>query len=212
MELKQKTQERYNELRICATSRCNLFCKGCHGEGITKGGKPIREILKPDDHAFVFRIANKLGITGICLSGGEPTIWPSIVELAKKLSEEGAELNMITNGVHSLKVKEVFDFIPEVHLSLHSANEQEEKLQKVYRRREYDKLTLQTLEYLAQKGVLVKLNVIATISNTRYEDILAFARLAREFGAIPRYIELYPKSLPGFRSKTDLEIHLEDLG
>lgn len=205
-------QERHKELRFCVTSRCNLFCKGCHGEGIMKGGKPVQDKLKPEDYGFVFRSAKKLGINSVCISGGEPMIKPETTDIVRILSMDGAEINIITNGVHSLRNREVFDYVREVHLSLHSAAEQYEKFRKVYKKKEYDKLTLQTLEFLAAKGILVKLNVVATQNNTTNEDIMWFVEFARQFGAIPRYIELYPKSSDGFKSRSDLEVQLTDLG
>jgi len=170
------------------------------------------ELLKPDDLVFVFKAAKKLGIDSICLSGGEPTIWPNLPDAVRRLRDEGADLNIVTNGVHSLRVKEVFDYIREVHVSLHGVTEQEDKFRKVYAKKEYDKRTLETLDYLAQKGVILKLNVIATSRNTSEADVLALAKLAREFGATPRYIELYPSNLPAFKSNMDLQIQLEDMG
>lgn len=87
-------------LRISVTDRCNLRCVYClpHGSG---DFLRANETLSFDDIVRVVRVAARLGIDCVRLTGGEPLVRRGIAELVSRLKRETAvrEVAMTTNGV-----------------------------------------------------------------------------------------------------------------
>ena len=87
-------------LRVSVTDRCNLRCEYCMPEE----GVPLKEhgeILSYERITEVVRVAVRLGIERVRLTGGEPLVRKGVVALVGMLSEiEGLrEVAMTTNGV-----------------------------------------------------------------------------------------------------------------
>jgi cyclic pyranopterin phosphate synthase len=87
-------------LRISVTDKCNLRCRYC----MPAEGVPVRshdEFLSLEQIVEVVRVAARLGLTKIRLTGGEPLVKRGIVELVRMIREvEGVRhLGMTTNGV-----------------------------------------------------------------------------------------------------------------
>jgi MoaA/NifB/PqqE/SkfB family radical SAM enzyme len=77
------------------TDVCNIYCRGCYRKKI--GGHRDLEVLKSEVDLFI-RARN---VDTICIAGGEPLIYPSIVELVKYIADKGVKPNIITN-THAL--------------------------------------------------------------------------------------------------------------
>jgi len=96
--------DRYNRhinyLRISVTDRCNLRCRYCMPE---EGVQWLNhtDILSFEEIAEVTRLAVRLGVEKVRLTGGEPLVRKGIVQLVSMLAEiEGLrDLSMTTNGV-----------------------------------------------------------------------------------------------------------------
>src|SRR5438067_9920692 len=68
------------DLRISVTDRCNLRCVYCMpAEGMP--WMPREEILTFEEIARFTRIALELGVTGVRLTGGEPTVRQDLPQL-----------------------------------------------------------------------------------------------------------------------------------
>ena len=77
------------------TLSCNLRCKHCG----SRAGKPRAQELSLDESLRVAGELVELGCQHITLIGGEATLYPSWHEVARRLVDLGAQVNMITNGV-----------------------------------------------------------------------------------------------------------------
>ena len=91
---------RHTYLRLSLTERCNLRCRYC----MPAEGVPVRshhDFLSHEQITEVVRVAVRLGLTKIRLTGGEPLVKRGIVELVRMIREvEGVRhLGMTTNGV-----------------------------------------------------------------------------------------------------------------
>ena len=87
-------------LRISVTDKCNLRCTYCMPAcGVPK--KPHGDILSFEEIAEIARVAVRLGIEKIRLTGGEPLVRRDIVELVRRLAAiPGLKtLGMTTNGL-----------------------------------------------------------------------------------------------------------------
>ncbi len=89
------------DLRVSLTDRCNLRCTYCMpGEGLAWIPKP--EILSDDEVVRLVRIAvDRLGITQVRLTGGEPLLRPGLVDIVGQIAElePAPELSMTTNAI-----------------------------------------------------------------------------------------------------------------
>ncbi|MGD2104072.1 MAG: GTP 3',8-cyclase MoaA [Anaerolineae bacterium] len=87
-------------LRISVTDRCNLRCRYCMPqEGVP--WRPHDEVLRYEEIETIVRAAADLGITKVRLTGGEPLVRISIVDLVQMIAKIPGidDLAMTTNGV-----------------------------------------------------------------------------------------------------------------
>jgi MoaA/NifB/PqqE/SkfB family radical SAM enzyme len=78
--------------QIVPTRRCNLSCAYCNEFDRTSAPVPLDDILRRID------MLADLGTTIITLSGGEPLLHPSVVEIVRHIRGRGAVATLITNG------------------------------------------------------------------------------------------------------------------
>jgi len=89
------------DLRVSLTDRCNLRCTYCMpAEGLD--WMPGEQVLTDDELIRLMRIAvERLGVTDIRLTGGEPMLRPGLEDLIARISalEPRPRLSMTTNGI-----------------------------------------------------------------------------------------------------------------
>ncbi|WP_370968978.1 GTP 3',8-cyclase MoaA [Amycolatopsis sp. cg9] len=89
------------DLRVSLTDRCNLRCTYCMpAEGLD--WMPGDQVLTDDELIRLMRIAvERLGITDIRLTGGEPLLRPGLEDLVARVTalEPRPKLSMTTNGI-----------------------------------------------------------------------------------------------------------------
>ena len=75
---------------------CNLRCPYCHNPDLvlTKdNGKYISE-----KEFFEFLLSRKGKLDGVCITGGEPTLYPSLPDLIRRIREMGFLVKLDSNG------------------------------------------------------------------------------------------------------------------
>src|SRR6266540_6913569 len=88
------------DLRISVTDRCNLRCVYCMpAEGMP--WLPKDDLLTYEELTRFARVCLDLGVTGIRLTGGEPTVRADLPKLVAMLNalRPGLDLSMTTNGL-----------------------------------------------------------------------------------------------------------------
>jgi len=56
---------------------------------------------------FEYLNSRKNMIEGICITGGEPTLWPDLVDFAKQIKNTGMKLKLDTNGSNPEMIKDL---------------------------------------------------------------------------------------------------------
>lgn len=83
-----------DDLRVSVTPACDLACWFCHHEGTRNGA---REMSAWELRAIV-RIASRLGIRYLKLTGGEPLLRPDLVDVVRHTTPLFEEVSLVTNG------------------------------------------------------------------------------------------------------------------
>ena len=85
---------------------CNFRCPFCHNSGLLDMAG--EEYMTPEDLIGFLRKRKGL-LDGVCITGGEPTLQPGLVELAEQIKAEGFLLKLDTNGSRPKVLKELID-------------------------------------------------------------------------------------------------------
>ena len=94
--VKDKFERPILSLRITITNRCNENCIYCHHDGMVSS----KDEMTPDEIYKICKIAKRLGVKKIRLSGGDPLVRKDIVEIVEKIgSLDFKDISITTNGV-----------------------------------------------------------------------------------------------------------------
>ena len=94
--VKDKFERPILSLRITITNRCNENCIYCHHDGMVSS----KDEMTPDEIYTICKIAKKLGVRKIRLSGGDPLVRKDIVEIVEKIASlDFQDISLTTNGV-----------------------------------------------------------------------------------------------------------------
>lgn len=83
---------------------CNFRCPFCHNSELFMG-KP--EKLMEDEDFFKFLSTRKGLLDGVCVSGGEPTLYKNLPEFMARIKEMGFLVKLDTNGYRPEVIKEL---------------------------------------------------------------------------------------------------------
>ncbi|MCW3988432.1 MAG: radical SAM protein, partial [Candidatus Bathyarchaeota archaeon] len=109
-----------NNLRISVTQRCNLNCFFCHKEGEDAFGQE----LTPTEITDIVKMACKLGMKKVKITGGEPLLREDIVEIVSSIAQHVDEVSLTTNGFLLEEKAEALRSagLQRVNVSLHAMN------------------------------------------------------------------------------------------
>ncbi len=150
------------------TSQCNLNCYGCYRKNIKDSHKSIEQIKHELDF---FQSQRKSDC--ISIAGGDPLVYPYIIELVKEIKSRGLKPIINTNGIaltkellRELKKAGVFGFT--FHIDSKQGRGREKKwLNK--NEVELNELRLYYAEMLAAEG-----GIACSFNSTIYSDTLQY--------------------------------------
>ncbi|GAB4247819.1 GTP 3',8-cyclase MoaA [Deferrisoma sp.] len=190
--LTDRHRRRINYLRISVTDRCNLRCRYCMPE---EGVPSLRheDVLSYEEFLRVARVAVRLGIEKIRVTGGEPLVRRGIEAFLARLSAlEGLrDLALTTNGVLLAERVEALQRagLRRVNVSLDTLRP--DRFEHIARRPGLERV-LAGIRAARDAGLRpVKVNVVA-MRGVNEDEILDFAAFARDEGVEVRFIEFMP--------------------
>ena len=77
-------------------SGCNFRCPFCHNASLVVRDRGDGWIEEAELLSFLESRKNKL--SGVCISGGEPTLYPELPPFIKKIKDMGFAVKLDTNG------------------------------------------------------------------------------------------------------------------
>jgi GTP 3',8-cyclase len=184
------------DLRISITDRCNFRCTYCMPvEGMQ--WLPRSQVMSFEEIEHLARLfVERYGVTGIRLTGGEPTVRAHLPVLVSKLAALGVDLAMTTNGAtlrlvaHELREAG----LRRVNISLDTLDRG--KFHRMTRRDELERV-LDGIEAAKEAGFdPVKINTVVE-RGVNDDEIVALATFGRTEGVEIRFIEFMPLDATG---------------
>lgn len=108
-------------------SGCNFRCGFCHNPELF-----LPELLKDqpqisEKEFFEFLISRRGKLDGVCVTGGEPTIWQDLPDFITKIKNLGFSVKLDTNGTNPEMVEKVIKSIDFFALDIKNSPEKYEK-------------------------------------------------------------------------------------
>jgi GTP 3',8-cyclase len=193
------------KLRLSVTDRCNMQCiycmpkdmdknykSGSNNEAIVKRWLDKDEVLSYEELLRISHIMARLGIEKIRVTGGEPLLRPKVEDLIAGLSKiyRIKSISMTTNGLYLGGKADLLkkSGLQSVNISLDTFKAGRFKamcgidgLHKV----------LNSIYASENAGLKVKINTVV-VRGWNEDEVVDFARFARETGHIVRFIEFMP--------------------
>jgi len=182
----------HDNLRISVTDRCNIRCFYCMPEtGVQFMERS--EILSFEEIERFVRVAVRLGITKLRVTGGEPLVRRDLPVLIRKLIAIPGirDLALTTNAVLLEEMAQPLYEAGLRRINIHLDTLDRERFKQITRRDDLGKV-LAGIDACLRLGYgPVKLNAVAVKGLTE-PDIVPLARFCRERGIEPRFIEFMP--------------------
>jgi pyruvate formate lyase activating enzyme len=82
---------------------CNMRCPFCHNASlVTKlGSQPVI----PEEEVLAYLTKRRNILEGVCITGGEPTLYPELPEFISKIKALGFKVKLDTNGTNPALLK-----------------------------------------------------------------------------------------------------------
>src|SRR5262245_5093763 len=180
------------DLRLSITDRCNLRCVYCMpAEGMP--WLPKQDLLTYEELVRFARVCLECGVTGVRLTGGEPTVRADLPELVRMLHEMAPELDLAltTNGLKLTELAPALHAagLTRVNVSLDTLDRA--RFHQLARR---DRLAevLAGLDAARRAGLSpIKVNAVL-MRGLNDDEVVPLARWARDQGFELRFIEWMP--------------------
>ena len=191
-KLIDKCNRHLNYLRISITDRCNLRCRYCVPQGFIQKLSHT-DILTYEEILRVVRIATRLGISKVRVTGGEPLVRKGVYHFLKQLkATEGLkDVSLTTNGVLLADNLEKIQAagISRINISLDTLSPA--KYSAITGLNEFDRVW-QGIEKAHRMGFYpIKLNVVE-LKGINDDELVEMAQLSFRYPFHVRFIEYMP--------------------
>ena len=98
------------------TVGCNFRCPFCHNPELVHATRNTQHATFLEEELFKLLKERQGKLEGVCITGGEPTIQPDIVEFIRKIKSLGYKVKLDTNGarpdvLRRLYAEKLLDFV-----------------------------------------------------------------------------------------------------
>ena len=181
-----------DDLRISVTDRCNFRCSYCMpAEGMT--WLPKEELLTFEELTRLLGLFVGLGVRSLKVTGGEPTIRADLPRLIRMFREVGPDLDIsiTTNAMVLDTLAQPLADAGVDRATISCDSLLRHRFQEMTRRDALDKV-LAGIRAAESAGLTpIKINTVV-IGGTNDDEVVEFARWARETGYEVRFIEYMP--------------------
>lgn len=191
-----------NYLRISITDRCNLQCRYCVPQELIPKLSHT-DILTYEEILRVVRVATRLGISKVRVTGGEPLVRKGVYDFLHQLvtSEGLRDVSLTTNGVllHDNLTKIQSAGISRINISLDTLDRQ--KFHDITGFDDFKQVWQGILKAHRMGFYPIKLNIVA-LRGVNDMELVEMARLSLRFPFHIRFIEYMPIGRADFRPES----------
>jgi GTP 3',8-cyclase len=181
-----------DDLRISVTDRCNFRCTYCMpAEGLP--WLPREEVLTFEEITRLVGIFARLGVKEVKLTGGEPTVRREVEKLVAviRAAQPDLSISMTTNGLLLDRLAGPLAAAGLDRVTVSCDSLMQHRFAEMTRRDALDKV-LAGMRAAEEAGLVpIKLNCVV-IAGTNEDEVVDFARFARDTGYEVRFIEYMP--------------------
>jgi len=182
----------HTNLRISVTDRCNIRCFYCMPHDDVRF-KPRHELLTFEEIERFVRVAARLGVNKLRITGGEPLVRSELPKLVAKLADVPGidDLAMTTNGMLLTQQAAALRQAGLQRLNISLDAMREETFERIARRRGLDQVLAGIAAAQRQGFRRIRLNAVA-IRGITEDEIVPLADFARQHDLELRFIEFMP--------------------
>lgn len=175
------------KLRVSLTDKCNLRCHYCMP--IDQKFMDESRYLSADEYAEIVSELVGFGVEEVRLTGGEPLLRKSFVEIVEKLSKVGLKkLALTTNGIYLDKYLDVLKANGVFHLNISLDSLDEVNFKKITLGNHLSRV-VENIKLASSQGFVVKINTVM-MRGINHHELQDFARFSSELGVDVRFLEL----------------------
>ena len=181
-----------DDLRVSVTDRCNFRCTYCMpAEGLR--WIPKAEILSFEEIGRLVGVFASLGVRSLKVTGGEPTVraeLPKLIGMLRRV-EESLDISMTTNGLLLDRLAQPLADAGLDRVTISCDSLMRHRFAEMTRRDAFDRV-MEGVRAAERAGLTpVKINCVV-IGGVNEDEVVDFARYARETGFEIRFIEYMP--------------------
>ena len=176
--------------RISLTDKCNLRCVYCMPEDKVYENNLINDTLSFNDYKFIINGLSQVGIKKIKFTGGEPLLYPHLIELIKYYECNIDDISITTNGIglNEIAYELKRSGLKSVNISLDSLKSY--KYKSITRGGNLTDV-LKSINRCLELGIKVKINCVV-IKRFNDDEVYDFIEMANYYPIDVRFIELMP--------------------
>lgn len=178
--------------RISLTDKCKLRCVYCMPEDKVYENNLINDTLSFNDYKFIINGLSQVGIKKIKFTGGEPLLYPHLIELIKYAHYECNidDISITTNGIglNEIAYELKRSGLKSVNISLDSLKSY--KYKSITRGGNLTDV-LKSINRCLELGIKVKINCVV-IKRFNDDEVYDFIEMANYYPIDVRFIELMP--------------------
>jgi len=185
---------------------CNFKCKHC---AIEKFKQHQTRSLAVADVKRIADQADAMGLASICISGGEPLIFPDLKDVVDAIGPDRFVISIDTNGwlLSEEKIKWLVDIgVDRIHLSVDGLEENHNMFRGA--KGSWQKC-IDALKYCKKYGLGVIINIVVTKSLIKSGELIKQLEFIKQFGQHASMI--YAKATGAFEDCKDEILDTKDL-
>ncbi|NLL00085.1 MAG: anaerobic ribonucleoside-triphosphate reductase activating protein [Clostridiales bacterium] len=86
---------------------CNMRCPFCHNASLVL--RPSSQPIITEEEILAYLTKRKNILEGVCITGGEPSLYPELPIFISKIKNLGFKVKLDTNGTNPAMIKELID-------------------------------------------------------------------------------------------------------
>lgn len=189
---------------VIFTRGCNFNCPYCHNSGLIEG---LESELIDENEVLQYLEKRKNHLTGVVITGGEPTIQKDIQTFISKIKNIGLKIKLDTNGYNPEVLKKLIDnhLIDYVAMDLKSSIEKYDKV--VGKKYDFDNI-IKSIEIIENSNVEYEFRMTIYKPDIEFEDIKNACNLIKDKSVL--YLQNFKMS-DGVRNKNLIGYSNEEL-